>query len=248
MTTHDQPHQHPTCQLGEEQFVLLPGGAAWWPGRRALIVADPHWGKASAFRDSGIPVPETIGEDLKRLSLMLTRCRADRLYVLGDLAHTRGAWSPTIVKPLEQFRLIHADLEITVVRGNHDTAAGDPPASLRFTCVDEPCRAGPITLRHHPDQHPAGPTLCGHLHPAVRIGRSSRTQIRRPCFHLRNDQLTLPAFGSFTGRHTLRLEPGDDVFVLTDDAVIDVNAIGGNQVSVNRPAHSQDVSAPDASR
>jgi metallophosphoesterase superfamily enzyme len=40
-----------------------------------------------------------------------------------------------------------------LVRGNHDSRAGDPPASLGIRVVDEPFAVGPFAACHHPQRH-----------------------------------------------------------------------------------------------
>ena len=42
--------------LAGEAVVLLPQRAIAWPSAQTLIIADPHWGKAAAFRAHGLPV------------------------------------------------------------------------------------------------------------------------------------------------------------------------------------------------
>lgn len=51
---------------------LLARPAMFIPSRDAVLVADMHWGKASAFRAASIPVPNgTTASDLARLSEVL---------------------------------------------------------------------------------------------------------------------------------------------------------------------------------
>ena len=40
---------------------------------------------------------------------------------------------------------------MTLIRGNHDKRAGDPPASLNIRVVPEPLLLGPFALQHEPD-------------------------------------------------------------------------------------------------
>jgi metallophosphoesterase superfamily enzyme len=44
-----------------------------------------------------------------------------------------------------------------------------------------------------------------------------------PCFHHRDNALVLPAFGEFTGAHTVSPAPGDGVYALTGDDVVDLS-------------------------
>ena len=40
-----------------QQLDLLAERAIHWIEQRTLLIADPHFGKASVFRASGIPIP-----------------------------------------------------------------------------------------------------------------------------------------------------------------------------------------------
>ena len=40
-----------------EAVRLLPERCLYWGRRRTLILADPHFGKADAFRAAAVPVP-----------------------------------------------------------------------------------------------------------------------------------------------------------------------------------------------
>ena len=72
------------------EAMLLVGRAMVWPERRALIVADPHIGKAATFRASGLPVPHgTTFETLGRMSALIEAFDIEIMYVLGDFLHSR---------------------------------------------------------------------------------------------------------------------------------------------------------------
>jgi metallophosphoesterase superfamily enzyme len=116
----------------------------------------------------------------------------------------------------------HADLALTLVRGNHDERAGDPPASLRMSVVDEPLAVGGLALCHHPVAHDGFYSLAGHLHPCVNLGGRAFDTLRLPCFHFGPRLGVLPAFGSFTGMHPIRSREGDRIFAVADDQVAQV--------------------------
>jgi metallophosphoesterase superfamily enzyme len=106
-----------------------------------------------------------------------------------------------------------------LVRGNHDDRAGDPPAALRFEVVDEPFSEGGLALCHHPRPIDGAYTLAGHLHPCVSLGGPARDHLRLPCFHFGAQVGVLPAFGSFTGMHALRVGAGERAYVIAGDRV-----------------------------
>lgn len=209
--------------LAGEPVALLPERALFWPRARALVIADAHLGKAAAFRAAAIAVPEAVtAADLARLDHALERTGAARLLVLGDLLHARAGRSPAVLEAVAAWRARRPTLELLLVRGNHDRGAGDPPPAWGVACVDEPYALPPFVLRHLPEPHPAGYALAGHLHPAVALAGPGRQRERLPCFLLGPRVAVLPAFGGFTGAATVRPRPGERVFVVAGDSVVEV--------------------------
>lgn len=186
--------------LAGEAVVLLPERALWWPRERALFVADVHLGKAASFRALGQPVPAgTTRDNLDRLSGLVNALGARSLVVLGDFLHAATAQQAQVIDPVLAWRQRHAALRCLLVRGNHDSHAGDPPAALRFDIVDEPFRVGPFAACHHPQQVAGAMVLAGHLHPAVQLRGRGLDRLRLACFCEGENWLILPAFGAFTG-------------------------------------------------
>lgn len=207
---------------------LLPDRGLFLPAARALIVADVHWGKAAAFRAHGVPVPHgTTQAGLDRLDAVLARTGATHLYVLGDLLHARAGMVPKTRAALEAWRDTRRDLHITLVRGNHDHHAGDPPASLDITCVDAPLHVGPFALHHHPVRDDSGYVLAGHVHPVVRAYGRGRDRVTLPCFAFGPDGGLLPAFGEFTGSAVIHAADYTRVFVIADDVVLPLPSAAG---------------------
>ncbi len=61
-----------------------------------------------------------------------------------------------------------------------------------------------------------------HIHPGCVIETKGRQSFRLPCFHLKNKQLTLPAFGKYTGLHISPKDADTQIFAIVNDAVIEV--------------------------
>src|SRR6185312_13071208 len=114
-----------TVELAGETIRLLPERALFWPRTRTLVVADLHWGKAATFRAAGIPIPVgTTAGDLARLDAVLDRTGAHRIVILGDLFHAAaGRAAKNTVAELRRWRSARADIDILLVRGNHDRHA-----------------------------------------------------------------------------------------------------------------------------
>ncbi len=207
-------------QLAGCELWLLADKAIWWPEQQALLIADLHLGKAATYRQLGQPVPHgTTAENFQRLDRLLERYACRRLIVLGDFLHARQAQNPVTLAALSEWRGRYPQLAITLIRGNHDRNAGDPPAALDIETVAEPLLLGPYAMQHEPDPHPTHHVLAGHVHPAYRLRGKGRQSLRLPCFVLGERLSLLPAFGSFTGAMTVTAEAGQRIFVLGDGGV-----------------------------
>ncbi|BCW98816.1 MAG: DEAD/DEAH box helicase [Armatimonadota bacterium] len=202
----------------------MPDKALWWPQQEALVIADPHLGKAAALRAARMPLPGgSTSEDLGRLSAMLDATGARRLIVLGDLLHAREGRAVRTLEVVSRWRERHCGLEMTLVRGNHDCRAGDPPAEWNIQCVDEPFKLGPFRFCHAPHEDGGdGYWIAGHLHPAVLLRGPARLRERLPCFLFGPAGAILPSFGSLTGAALVRPREGDRIFVTADGAVLEV--------------------------
>lgn len=220
-------HQAPpplTLSLAGEEVCLHAGRALGWPAGGVLFIADPHLGKAAAFRSMGVAVPEGTREDLVRLGRLLEVTGARRLVVLGDFLHARSGLTPAVLDALRGWRRGWANLQWVLVRGNHDRGAGDPPGELGIQVVEEGWPMGPFVCRHEPGVSAAGHVLAGHVHPGVVLRERGGGGLRAPCFLVGSGCSILPAFGSFTGLHPVRRRPGERVFAVGPDRVLEVGS------------------------
>ena len=203
-----------------ESVWLLPEHALWWPAQRVLFIADLHLGKAATYRKLGQPVPSgTTLENLQRISRLLRHYQPAKLVFLGDFLHAAAARTPSVFRALADWRLAFAGLDCLLVRGNHDSRAGDPTPWLAITVVDEPWLIGPLAACHHPQSHPTHAVLAGHLHPALQLHGRGRDRLRLPCFCFEARSAILPAFGEFTGGWTVTPSPGLRLYAVGGQAV-----------------------------
>ena len=206
------------------RLLLLPHKAAFDPDLGLLLVADAHIGKAVSFRRLGVPVPAgSTDTALARLDALLAATGASGIVFLGDFLHSVRSHAAGTMAAVAAWRARNAALNLTLVRGNHDQHAGDPPAALGVRVLDGPLAIGPWALAHHPDPVAGRYTLAGHVHPGVAVGgRGGRgvpgarghDRLRLPCFHFGPQVGVLPAFGLFTGLHLLARSPADQVFAV----------------------------------
>ncbi|TFW20213.1 ligase-associated DNA damage response endonuclease PdeM [Duganella callida] len=208
--------------LADEPVWLLPQKALYWPRRQMLVIADIHFGKAASFRALGVPVPAgTTMANLQALDLLIERHHIRHVLFLGDFLHSRAAHAPATLAALAAWRDRHPALQLTLVRGNHDARAGDPPSLLRIEMVDEPYALGPFAFCHHPDVLTPAYVMAGHVHPVYRL-RAGWESVLLPCFLVGPERIVLPAFGAFTGGHAVAPQPGERLFVTSGEAVLEV--------------------------
>ncbi|MDB5870992.1 MAG: hypothetical protein JWQ07_434 [Ramlibacter sp.] len=221
-------------RVAEADVVLHPSGAALLADSQTLLIADAHFGKAVSFRKLGVPVPQgTTTETLDELSAVLAETQARHVVFLGDFLHSRRSHAAPTLDALNRWRAGHAGLELTLVRGNHDDRAGDPPSSLGITVVDEPLSLAPFALCHHPRPVAGAYVLAGHWHPCISVSGRAFERLRLPCFWFGDDSGALPqnaigvlpAFGSFTGMHRIEPRAGDRIFPVADDVVRAIPAL-----------------------
>jgi DNA ligase-associated metallophosphoesterase len=209
-----------SIELAGARLWLLADKAIYYPAEHALLIADAHFGKAAAYRRLGQPVPHgTTDDNLQRLDAILSAYECRHLIFLGDFLHAPESHAPSTLSALQAWRERHAALNITLIRGNHDKRAGDPPPQLKIRVLPEPLLLGPFALQHEPDPHATHHVLAGHVHPAYRLFGKGRQRLRLPCFHMTARVSLLPAFGAFTGG--MNIEKGDSsrVFVVGDGAI-----------------------------
>jgi len=210
-------------EVAGERLVLLPERAAYWERRQTLLVADPRFGKAAAFRAAGVLVPRgTTTETLARLDVCLERTNAARIVFLGDFLHAKEGRSPETLRTINEWRDRWPSIEMTLVRGNHDARAGDPPKEMRIACVSGALKESPFVFAHHPMGSDDGYVVAGHIHPGVTLRGAGKQASKLPCFWFGRETAVFPAFGEFTGLAVVSPVEGDRVWVVAEGSVVSV--------------------------
>ncbi|MFC3712618.1 ligase-associated DNA damage response endonuclease PdeM [Sphingoaurantiacus capsulatus] len=184
-----------SVMFGDHGFVPLTDAALFWPARRALLVADLHFEKASWFASFGqlLPPYDSV-ETLARLDALVTATGATELWCLGDSFHDTKGVERMPARARDTLDRLTAALDWTWVVGNHDPGLD---ASLGGRVVDE-IEVDGVMLRHEAEANETRPEISGHFHPKLRITVRGR-RISRRCFVHTDRKIVLPAFGALTG-------------------------------------------------
>lgn len=201
-------------------MFLLADKAIYWPDKKILIVADLHFGKAATYRALGQPVPHgTTHSNLERINKLLKEYKTDQIIFLGDFFHSPKAHNQRILSTLLVWRAKNYALRCTLIRGNHDVSAGDPPTEMDFQVISEPLYLGPFAFRHKPLSEEKYIVIAGHVHPVFRFKGKARQSLRLPCFHMSKELILMPSFGEFTGGHEIQSAEHQRVFLTTGEGI-----------------------------
>jgi len=202
-------------------FLLSAGRCIFWEEEKALILSDLHFGKTGHFRKNGIAVPQTIfKEDMQRLTAQVQYFKAEQLIIVGDLFHSQAN------KEMDLFikwRNDFAQLNIKLIIGNHDILDEGWYDKAGITCIKDQWQTGPFIFTHDKaecDSIKDCYIFSGHIHPAVVLFGNAKQSLKFPCFYFTRTFGVLPAFGRFTGMHTINPAKGDTVFALAQNKVI----------------------------
>jgi len=186
--------------IGAAEALLRVSGALWLDAERALVVADLHLEKGSAYAARGQMLPPyDTRETLKRLAAEVALLSPATVVLLGDTFHDRRSEERLAEDDAESLRELARGRTLIWVIGNHDA---DGPRALPGDVADELMVCG-LTLRHEPRDGLQPGELSGHLHPAARV-RATRGSVRRRCFVTDSERAILPAFGAYAGGLNVR--------------------------------------------
>lgn len=209
-------------RLFEQRLQLLDDKALYLPEVGALLVSDVHLGKAETFQALGIPISSQVNEEnLERLRSLIHQTKPQRLFILGDLFHSKKSLVPEVLVSWDNFLKAIA-IDTCLIVGNHDRKLTSALPPLAMDTQVEAVSVGPFLLSHEPEvRHTAALNVCGHIHPVVKL-RSRTDSLRLPCFFVERDQrrLTLPSFGEFTGGYEVDLAENTCAYVACEGEII----------------------------
>jgi putative SbcD/Mre11-related phosphoesterase len=189
------------------EVEIRPG---WWlsadralylSAERTLVVADIHWGYAHSHRRVGNLLPLWGNEEIaRRLRRLLHRYAPARMIWLGDSLHT-----PEAAEFAERFLEEIANVEVVVVKGNHDRkwARADRAEYRLAGCVF-----------HHGDTvREIGPEemeIVGHVHPAVAWSDGAGLRLKVPALVQGPRRIILPSFSDWSAGAAWNDRLGED--------------------------------------
>ncbi|MFD2563861.1 ligase-associated DNA damage response endonuclease PdeM [Aquimarina rubra] len=205
-----------TTQIQNQSFILHPTGVIFWEEKSMLLIADVHFGKVSHFRKHGSAVPnEAIYENFKQLDTIIQVFNPVKICFLGDLFHSyiNNEWL------LFSDWISKTNAEFILIVGNHDIISPDKYEDLGIKVGSELILDN-FLLSHHPEEREHLFNFCGHIHPGVLLKGLGKQRLRLPCFYQTENQMILPAFGEFTGNHTLEPTEKVKIYAITKKEVI----------------------------
>ena len=204
--------------IQKQTFTFHPHGGLLWKEKSMLLISDVHLGKVSHFRKFGAAVPSPAAQkNFILLDEIVTHFQPFQICYLGDLFHA------ALNKEWQLFEnwVAKTPSEIILVAGNHDIIAPEKFESVGIQIFKELC-IDDFLLTHHPEERTGFFNFCGHIHPAIRLQGFGRQRVKLPCFFKSKHQMILPAFGEFTGNHTLTPKKEDEIFVIAEGEVLKI--------------------------
>lgn len=208
-----------TLSLYNQTFILHPSGAMFWEEEDMLVISDVHLGKVTHFRKFGSAVPQqAVKGNFQKMDAVIAFFAPQKIVFLGDLFHS------TLNKEWLIFAtwLEKITAEVILVEGNHDIISPLKYEALGVKLTPEIMLQN-FLFTHHPEERAGFFNFSGHIHPGVKINGLGRQQLKLSCFFKSKEQLILPAFGEFTGKHILIPQGDDEVYVVTKEEVICLN-------------------------
>ncbi len=184
----------PLSFAGHDMFAI--GEAAlYWPDRRAVLLADLHFEKASWYARFGqmLPPYDSVAT-LGAIERIVTLCDPAEIWCLGDSFHDSHGAARLPQDARDRMAALTRRARWTWITGNHDSAQED---SLGGRIAEEAEIDG-VMLRHEAVPGDMRPEISGHFHPKMRL-HVRGLHVARRCFVRSTTKLILPAFGSLTG-------------------------------------------------
>ncbi len=181
--------------------MLDPTGAAFWPKKRVLIVADPYFEKYQGVAArSGLSSAQDAKAVIERLNRLVRLYRPTRVIVLGQSVQERDGTLRLAKDDRARIEAMAREAQFIWITNEADSASHTLPGQ----CLPLH-REGPFTFRHQaaPKLAPREIEISGYFSPKASIDARGK-RVSRPCFVADAQRLILPAFGSLSGNMDVR--------------------------------------------
>lgn len=204
------------AEIHNHAMQLHTSGALFLEEHDLLLISDVHLGKVTHFRKHGIALPPNAVEtNFRRLTETADLFAAQTICFLGDLFHSgmNREW-----KRFADWAAGRNE-RLLLISGNHDVLSPKVYAEIGME-VREELILGDLLLTHAPEVREGLFTVCGHVHPGVKLYGTGRASLELACFFETKGQLIVPAFGAFTGKYFLKAGEGDRVFAIAGEEIV----------------------------
>lgn len=202
--------------IQNQSFTLHPSGALFWETKKILLISDVHLGKVSHFRKHGVAIPNNaILENFNKLTKVVDFFCPEKIIFLGDLFHSSKNQEWNLFKEWVDCCVG----EIILIVGNHDVIDKKQYTDININVLQF-LEKDTFLFTHHPTEKKSCFNFCGHIHPGVILRGSGRQSLKLPCFFHKINQMILPAFGEFTGKHIMKPDQHDIIYAIANDEII----------------------------
>jgi DNA ligase-associated metallophosphoesterase len=186
--------------LADAEVLCMPAGALWLQSEGALIVADLHLEKGSAFAARGqLLPPYDTGETLSRLEVEVDVLAPRLIVLLGDTFHDGGAEDRLCSRDAARVTALGQGRTLIWILGNHDPDGPRGIPGERLAALS----LGGLSFIHQPAVVARSGEIAGHLHPCAKVAGVGGS-VRRRCFVTDGRRMILPAFGAYAGGLNVR--------------------------------------------
>lgn len=186
-----------------DRYEVFPGGAVLVKDADVMVISDLHLGCEAALEYEGLSLPRVQTRSIEAtLRSLLESVRPGRLVVAGDLKHNFSRNLTQEWDDVTRFvRSIAGIVDLEVVKGNHDNYLVTILRESGITLCAE-TSFGDVRIVHgHRGGPVTGPTVMGHIHPALAVKDSVGGTVKVQC-HLHDperDIMVLPAMSLVAG-------------------------------------------------
>jgi putative SbcD/Mre11-related phosphoesterase len=160
---------------------------------KTAVIADLHLGIENAMQNAGIAIPRMqIADIISRTKQIVDCYEVERLIIAGDLKHEFSGNLPYEWDDVRAF-LDSIDVEISVVRGNHDNFLSTILSEYSIE-LKEYEKVGEYYVFHGHKDFGFERAIIAHEHPAIKFRRRGAIY-SFPCFLVVDEtKFVLPAF------------------------------------------------------